>query len=145
MSKIHEDEISDFLADKLNLNFENSKFKLNGWGEADNFAKIDDGVYVFLEVETSQKHPCTNVLKLMPYLDENKNIRIFLIQTFFPDSPGLNSSRGKLAGWTANKFKSILGKQFGYYKLVITHDFSTNELSKLKNKITEWQTTEDIQ
>jgi hypothetical protein len=30
MSKIHEDEVSGLLAQNLNLNFENKKFKLDG-------------------------------------------------------------------------------------------------------------------
>ena len=140
MSKIHEGEVASFLSDKLNLKFENSKFKLNGWGEEDDWAQLDNGVFVFLEVETSQKHPNTNVLKVMPYLDENKATRIFLIQTFFPDSPGLNSNRGKLGEWTANKFKNILGKRFDYYKLVITDNITAQELADLKNKIATWKT-----
>jgi hypothetical protein len=55
----------------------------------------------------------------MPYLEKNVESRIFLIQTFFSDSPGLNSNRGKIGEWTANKFKSLFGKRFDYHKLVI--------------------------
>lgn len=121
----------------LDLKFENSKFKLDGWGEVDNWIKLENGVFIFLEIETSQKHPNTNVMKIMPYLEENKTIRAFLIQTFFPNSPGVKSNRGKLGEWTANKFKKIYGKRFDYFKLVITNDILT-EQKTLKNKINKW-------
>lgn len=77
MSKIDEQSVSEFIADQLQIQFKDTKYKLDGWGEVDNRAQLDSGVFVFIEVETSQKHPNTNVLKLWPYLDENKGVRFF--------------------------------------------------------------------
>lgn len=138
MSKVDEQSVSEFIADQLQINLMGTKYRLDGWGEVDNWAQLDDGIFVFLEVETSQKHPNTNVLKLWPYLDDNKAIRIFLIQTYFPTSPGLTSNRGRLGEWTANKLKTILGKRFDYQKLVIDGNNDKNELKELRTKISDF-------
>lgn len=135
MSKTNEQSVSDLITENLNINFQDSKYRLDGWGEVDNWVQLDNGVYLFLEVETSQKHPNTNVLKLWPYLDENKGIRIFLIQAYFLTSPGLSSNRGKLGEWTANKLKNILGKRFDYYKLVVDDDINKSVFKEIKIRI----------
>ena len=83
MSKTDEISISQFFETYLHKKFENNKYVLNKWGQVDDWIQIDNNTFVFLEVETSQKHPNTNVLKLWPFLEENKNIRVFLIQAFF--------------------------------------------------------------
>lgn len=139
MSKIDEQSVSKFIADQLHLQFNDTKFPLDGWGEVDNWIELDKGVYVFLEVETNQNHPNTNVLKLWPYLDKNKDIRIFLIQTYFPTSRGLTSNRGKLGEWTADKLKHILGNRFDYKKLVIDGNNDKEELQTLKSKLTSFR------
>lgn len=138
MSKVDEQRVSELLAEQLQLNFKGTKFNLKGWGEVDNWTQLDNGVFVFLEVETSQKHPNTNVLKLWPYLEEHKDIRVFLIQTYFPTSPGLTSNRGKLGAWTATKLKTIFGNRFDYQKLVIDNNSDTNELKELSTKISDF-------
>lgn len=135
MSKIDEQNISDYIEEHLQIHFQGTKYRLDGWGEVDNWARLDNGVFLFVEVETSQKHPNTNVLKLWPFLDENIGFRIFLIQTYFPTSPGLSSNRGKLSEWTANKLKSILGKRFDYYKLVIDGEKDREELKEVRIRI----------
>lgn len=139
MSKVDEQSVSKLIAELLQVNFKGTKYKLDGWGEVDNWAKLDDGVFVFLEVETSQKHPNTNVLKLWPYLDSNEAIRIFLIQTYFQTSPGLKSNRGRLGEWTANKLKTIFGKRFNYQKLVIDRNNDKIELKELVTKINNFR------
>ncbi len=138
MSKIDENQVTNIISDNLGIRFAGSKFKLDGWGEVDNWSQLENGVYLFLEVETSQKHPNTNVLKVWPFMDENKKIKIFLIQTFFPNSPGLTSNRGKLCEWTAAKIKNIHGKRFNYYKLVINDSLTQNDFTKLKILITDF-------
>ncbi|MEO5645831.1 MAG: hypothetical protein ABIQ40_08440 [Bacteroidia bacterium] len=138
MSKVDEQSVSEFIAEQLQINLKGTKYRLDGWGEVDNWAQLDNGVFVFLEVETTQKHPNTNVLKLWPYLEDNKAIRIFLIQTYFPTSSGLTSNRGRLGEWTANKLKTILGKRFDYQKLVIDGNNDKTELKELKTKISDF-------
>lgn len=138
MSKIDEQSVSEFIADQLQMRFNDTKYKLNGWGEVDNWTQLDNETFLFIEVETSQKHPNTNVLKLWPYLDENKAYRIYLIKTYFPSSPGLKSSRGRLSEWTASKLKTILGKRFDYSKLVIDGKNDKEELIKIKGKINDF-------
>lgn len=139
MSKVDEQRVSEFIADELQINFEGTKFRLDGWGEVDNWTQLDKGVFVFLEVETSQKHPNTNVLKLWPYLDDNKEIRLFLIQTYFSKSPGLASNRGRLSEWTANKLKILLDKRFDYKKLIIDGSNDKNELKEIRTKINDFR------
>lgn len=114
--------LSKLLSLELDIKFENHEKKLNSWGQVDNWAKISSNTELFLEVETSQKHPNTNVLKIWPHLEENNEIRIFLIQAFFPNSPGLTSNRGRLCDWVAEKMKRELKDRFGYAKIIVSND-----------------------
>jgi len=63
MSKIDEQRISGFIADQLRINLNGTKFRLDGWGEVDNWTQLDNGVFIFLEVETSQKHQSASLKK----------------------------------------------------------------------------------
>ena len=127
MSKADETRVSELLSQELGLELSNRKYYLNGWGEADNFYQISDDKFLVLEVETSQKHPSTNVLKLWPYMEENIERSIVLIQTFFPDSPGLKSNRGKLSAWVASKMSESLLSRFYYFRLVVSKEFTLIE------------------
>ena len=71
----HNTIVSSEIEKQLNIKFENFEFKLDNWGEVDNYAIIEKNTYVFLECERGQKHPNTNVLKLYPYLEKNPEIR----------------------------------------------------------------------
>ena len=127
MSKVDEVGVSESLSRELGLVFSNRKFKLEGWGEADNFSYLSSTRLLLLEVETSQKHPNTNVLKLWPYLEDHEDQSVILVQTFFHDSPGLKSNRGELASWLASKMSEILGGRFFYFRLVVNRDYSEKE------------------
>lgn len=135
MSKTDEISISQFFETYLHKKFENNKYVLNKWGQVDDWIQIDNNTFVFLEVETSQKHPNTNVLKLWPFLEENKNIRVFLIQAFFYNSPGVNSSRGRLGEWTGKKFEDIFPSRFKYNKVVFNKDKLELNSTKLKDEL----------
>lgn len=123
MSKEHEVRVSELLGSKFELNFCDKKFRMNGWGEADNYVELSPSSYLVLEVETVQKHPNTNVLKIWPYLEENEDTKIVLVQAYFPDSPGVRSNRGRMAEWTAKKMQRSLEKRFSYCRIIVSKDF----------------------
>lgn len=118
MSKADEIRVCNLLSSGLNLEFEDKKYLLDQWGEVDNWCKLGENCFLFIEVETSQKHPCTNVLKIWPSLESKKTFRIFLIQTFFSYSPGLYSNRGKLSLWTGAQFENLYPNRFRYRRIV---------------------------
>lgn len=110
-------EVSILLEKELNIKFENHEFNLNGWGDVDNYAIVDENKYVFLECELGQKHPNTNVLKLYPYLEENRKISITLIHFFFSDNKA-PKNRLKLCDFIADKMKQEFGARFNYKKII---------------------------
>jgi len=126
MSKSDEMKVTKYVSKKLKINFANSKFILDGWGQVDNYCKINDDAYLFLEVETKQKHPCTNVLKLYPFLEEHKNLKIILVQYYFTSSPGLTSNRGKLSFWLGMKLQELFKNRFYYFREVFEEDTLTS-------------------
>ena len=73
---------------------------------------------MFLEIENTQKHPDTNVVKLWPYLELHKGTRVFLVQAFCAGRRKVDS-RSELAEWVAKKLEAEFPERFAYYKLVI--------------------------
>ena len=132
MSKEDELLISNYFGKYFSKKFENSKYNLN-WGQVDDWLKLKENSFLFLEIETSQKHPNTNVLKIWPFLEENKEIRIFLIQSFFTDSTCMNSSRGLLGEWTGKQLEKMYPNRFKYYKVV----FKKEKIELSSNKLKE--------
>lgn len=109
---------------EFGVRFGGASRSLGPWGQVDNCLDLSDGTFAVLEVEASQKHPCTNVLKLWPYLVERRHTKALLIQAFFDDSPGLNSNRGHLGTWLAGRMASDLGDRFRYCRVVLGRDGS---------------------
>ena len=138
MSKKDEQEISRLVESKLGFEFQNQKYMLDNWGQVDNWCEIVKDTFVFLEVETSQKHPNTNVLKVWPYLSSHINKRVFLIQTYFTYSPGVKSNRGRLSEWLGEELQKILENRFQYYRIIVDkqNDWGLikKELETFKNK-----------
>jgi hypothetical protein len=134
-----ESEVSQILENFLAISFENTKRKIDNWGKVDNWAELSSSKFVFLEIEAKQKHPCTNVLKLRPYLEKYKEAKIFLIQVFFPNSPGLASNRGKLCDWTAEKLQKEFNARFFYRKVVIDNGVISDS-SSLRQEIQLFRT-----
>lgn len=118
--------MAGIVSTKLGLAFQGNQYDLERWGRVDDYSILSDQTLVFLEIETRQKHPCTNVLKLWPILETQLSFRFLLIQVFFPDSPGLNSSRGNLGSWLGEKMEKEFPSRFFYRRLVISKQ--TNEI-----------------
>ena len=94
-------------------------------GYVDYVWEIDSNVFVFLEYERNQHHPCTNVLKLWPYLDTHAEVKVLLLQIF---ENKLNS-RAKLGFFLANKMKKCLLTNFEYIPYLLS-EYPIDELKK---------------
>lgn len=135
MSKAGEDRVANDIASLLGRRFEAGKYSLGKWGMSDRYAKLGQQSDLVLEVETNQKHPCTNVAKLWPYLEENPAKRIFLIQAYYQASPGLKSNRGEIATWLARKMVAILGERFRYFRIVVNGSGLDKEIQGLREAV----------
>ena len=127
MARKPETLVREVLTERLNIRFVERRLHLGQWGRTDGECVLGDGTRLILEVESSQKHPSTNVLKLWPYLEENQSLSVLLVQAFFPDSPGLESSRGNVACWLADKLQTILGARFSYRRVILSRDGEPQE------------------
>ncbi|MCK9613623.1 MAG: hypothetical protein WC401_06740 [Bacteroidales bacterium] len=108
--------ISEKFGKSLKLDFYDSEFSLDGWGNVDNYAKLSDSSFVFMECEKGQKHPNTNVLKLWPYLEKNEQLKIFLIHYIFPDNNS-PQNRIRLCHFLGKKLEKIFPDRFRYYHI----------------------------
>lgn len=135
MSRADERRVSELLNRRLPIEFTGRKYRMP-WGEADDYAPLNANATLILEVERSQNHPATNVLKLWPLLLENPDFRIILAHAFFPDSRGRHGSRRLLTDWVAKMMGSELRRQFTYCRLLISDDFRrVNGIGRLKHEI----------
>jgi hypothetical protein len=109
-------EISEILGKELGIRFTNTEFKLDQWGDADNFCALNENDLVLLECEHGQKHPNTNVVKLFPYLERHTSKRIVLIHYFFPENKA-PKNRLALCDFIASKMESSLNGRFQYISI----------------------------
>ena len=71
--------VREVLAQHLAIQFTEARSHLGSWGRTDGEATLGDHARLFLEVESMQKHPSTNVLKVWPFLEENKSLSVLLV------------------------------------------------------------------
>ncbi|MEW6666790.1 MAG: hypothetical protein AB1512_16435 [Thermodesulfobacteriota bacterium] len=119
MSKAAEQRVFRAIAAQYGLALNTARLDLEGWGYTDGAAEVGNRAYVVAEVETSQKHSCTNVLKLWPYLEANSNTKIVLVHVFDAGATNDSSSRGSLAAWVGERMATELPDQFCYCRLSI--------------------------
>jgi hypothetical protein len=97
----------------LRVKFQLGELQIDSWGQCDKYATVGDDRYVILEVDgPGQKHPCTNVLKLWPYLEKNPKRRALLIHVCSDVNDLPQTGRARLAQWTAKRMQSSLGAPF---------------------------------
>jgi hypothetical protein len=106
---ISDDAVAADLAGRLKLPLTAKAFPLLDGSRADGVAKVGKSTFVFLEVERSQKHPSTNVVKYWPWLEDDSSRRMLLIQVFAG-----NRHRRRLTAWVADKMRRVLGDRFHY-------------------------------
>lgn len=130
--------VRELLTSRIGLSFNTERMKVDEWGYADGCAVLTNGLWLVVETEAQQKHPTTNVLKYGPYLENHADGRLLLLHCFFPDSPGLDSSRGKLATWLGARFERMFDGQFYYQRLVVSASGEPIEgFSELQQRLRE--------
>lgn len=122
MAREPETLVQNLLSEQLHVRFASSSTLPAKWGRTDGEVQLSDSTILLLEVESTQKHPSTNVLKIWPLLETNNEVSILLVHAFFPDSPGLAGSRGELASWLAKKIETTIGNRFSYHRIVVSRE-----------------------
>ena len=62
-----------------------------------------------------------------------------MIQVYGSESPGLHSSRGRLAEWTGGKLEELFPGRFKYLKIVIDKTVDENTEEKLHGGLAEYK------
>jgi hypothetical protein len=123
------DDITKKIQHKLGVKFEKKQYPLGKWGKVDRCHLVNSNILIFLEIEIGQSHPDTNVLKVWPYLRQNRRVHVFLIQVI--SSKCLNDYRSRvlLSEWTGNELKKQFHRRFHYYRI----DANGGRLSNTEN------------
>jgi hypothetical protein len=122
MAKPDEEYAARLIVRDTHCEFMHKGLPIKGWGRVDKSALLKPNCYLIVEVETRQKHSCTNVLKLWPYLESEPKVTVVLAHLFFQGGKCRDSSRGKLGPWVGQKIEEALGDRFHYRQLVIDRD-----------------------
>ena len=126
MNELDENTIAKIIQSKLKLSF--SPFQLRTkqdptkvWGKPDRHLLLGRTSHLFLEVDTAQKHPNTNVVKYWPWLEENPDHHILLIQVFNkkPERKPPPENRRQLCEWYGRKIEAALHNRFRYMNIII--------------------------
>jgi hypothetical protein len=121
----------------INLTYA-ERCRLGGWGEADFGWEADRG-HVAAEVETSQHHPSTNVLKFWPWLLENPTARVFLLHVYQPGSRQ-DSSRQRLAQWVGERMERSLRGRFVYGRIRMADRLDPATVDSLRARLQSFLT-----
>jgi gamma-glutamylcyclotransferase (GGCT)/AIG2-like uncharacterized protein YtfP len=114
-SRQHGEESAAELGHALGLDFR-YRLDLGEHGVVDWWARLDDRRLVFLEFEFAQRHPSTNVAKCWPWLKENAEARVLLIQVYDRGREEVRpkGSRRRLAAFLGTELASVLDGRFRY-------------------------------
>ena len=104
------------------------KYPLDGlkgdyWGESDGYTWLQKGVLLVLEVERGQPHVEGNVAKYWPWLEQNPNLCLGLIQAYAmvpgKKTKARDGSRDRVAAWLGNRMEKLLAPRFLYSRCVV--------------------------
>ncbi len=129
MVKVTEENL--FIANSLGIDFESSELKLGKWGNVDFYCQTGN-LLILLEVEKGQKHPCTNVIKVWPYLEENHELKILLIQIVRQENK-TPKNRIALCKYMGKKMESEFPNRFRY----VFRNWQNSLIDEIKNKVAE--------
>lgn len=104
-----------------------------GLGRADDYCVVKDWKTV-IEIEISQRHPEMNVIKAWPYLINNTNEKIFLIQ-HITNTSAVSPNRIQLCNWIGQKMEIDLGGRFKYF--LIQNKLTPAIIRQLKTEISK--------
>ncbi len=124
------------IAEAFPFKFESVELDLKGWGEGD-FYCIEHGVLILLEVERSQNHPNTNVLKYWPYIEERHNIKALLIQVIVKSKKKISANRIKLCGFMGEKLENLFSGRFKYHFMNWPTANLEEEIKTINNKLNQ--------
>ena len=113
----------------------NQEYKLNGWGNADLYYFQED-ILVLIEIEKGQKHPNTNVIKVWPYLEENPDKKILLIQLIHPNNKA-PKNRLALCRFFALRMQEEFAPRFRYIQVNLSEVTSASLKANIDRKIKE--------
>lgn len=132
MSKESERRVRDAVSNLIGYPFENRLPQLGTSERVDGWLVFNENNWLILELEEGQKHPTTNVLKLLRFLSDNRKISIILAHVYFPNSYAVDDSSGGLATWLGQQMeRHYLPERFYYRRLIINREY------------TEWLSGED--
>ncbi len=139
-----ERDVAELLSRELGLVFGDTKRRLGTWGQADRCIELTADRWLLLEVEGSQHHPNTNVLKVWPFLEEHPSLSITLIHVFSATARNRESTRGRLAQWLAERMESHFDGRFEYHRVVIDDAGAAVSLEPLRQSLaTIWDPRRD--
>lgn len=121
LSRENEKRISQLLSKRLRVEFTGKRLTTR-YGQVDDYVYVRPNRLLLLEVEESQNHPATNVLKLWPLLQDRPKLRIVLAQTFLPTSRGITGSRRLLNDWIAATMIARYPRRFRYCRVEVSKD-----------------------
>lgn len=132
MSEANDALVAALVAKALDLPAVPKGLALDGWGRADRHWALGGGRYVFLEVETSQRHPTTNVLKYWPWLEEHPTDRAILVHAFV-EPIGISPNRLRLAQWIGERIARDVSGRFWYRRIVVHGEAVREGLGEVLN------------
>jgi hypothetical protein len=133
MARVTEENL--FIADRLGIDFETNELKLGKWGNVD-FYSQHENLLVLLEVEKGQKHPNTNVIKVWPYLEENPNLKILLIQIIRQENKA-PKNRIALCKYMGKKIESEYPYRFRFVFRNWHNELAIEIKEQVQNKLKE--------
>ena len=140
-TKATQEYAARLVARDTGVEFEDQCLRLKDWGTVDKNALLKPNYYLILEAEDGQKHPCTNVLKLWPYLETEPKLSIILVHVFFQGSKRRDSSRGRLGPFVGRKMAEALHGRFRYCQIVIDREAEgiVEGLDDLRKSVFLWK------
>lgn len=101
------------------------------WGFPDGHNVLSENSRLFFEIENGQHHPDTNVLKYWPILEENKDLKIILIQWIIKKPKSRN--RWELSKFLGSKMEGLIPDRFLYFFLEYEELSNTEKLRKIRD------------
>ncbi|GEM_PF-3779851 len=117
---VEEEKIKDCIDSLKSLDFVRKEYRIKQRNDKE-LGYIDyawegkKNLLVLFEYEGKQAHPCTNVLKVWPYLEDFPDKKVLLFQYFAERSRESNSSRMRLAEFLGEKLINHYKERFKYF------------------------------
>jgi hypothetical protein len=108
---------------------------LHGWGTSDGTVRLAPDVVVAAELESTQAHPDTNVLKYWPWLEERPTTRLLLVHIFGRWSTARTGNRSRLAVWLGSRLEAELSGRFMYRRIDMGYPSFREQMESLRTTL----------